>query len=149
STDLRSGNSGPRRLAHAGAAVAHVLIRIPRYLMLVPVYAYRWLISPMLPDTCIYHPSCSHYTVEAILKHGALKGFALGSARVVRCTGGFFDGGHDPVPERFSFAEIAAGYRRHRRRRQGRPDAGSESAAGSGEATDSSEGADPGEGAGR
>lgn len=149
STELRPGNSGPRRLARAGAAVAHVLIRIPRYVMLVPVYAYRWLISPMLPDTCIYHPSCSHYTVEAILKHGALKGFALGSARVVRCTGGFFDGGHDPVPEHFSFAEIAAGYRRHRRPRHAQVHTGSESAPDSGEGAGPAQPPVPGKGAGR
>lgn len=97
------------------AAVA--VTRIPRYLALVPVYAYRWLISPMLPDTCIYTPSCSHYTVDAILRHGALKGLLLAAARVLRCTGGFFMGGYDPVPARFSFAEIRAGYRRHSARR--------------------------------
>ncbi|MFO8063649.1 MAG: membrane protein insertion efficiency factor YidD [Spirochaetia bacterium] len=94
-------------------------MRIPRYIVLVPVYAYRWLVSPMLPDTCIYTPSCSHYTVDAILHHGALKGLLLGIARVLRCTGGFFMGGHDPVPARFSFAEIRAGYRRHSLRRAG------------------------------
>ena len=149
STDLRPGNGVPRRLARAGAAVAHVLIRIPRYVMLVPVYAYRWLISPMLPDTCIYHPSCSHYTVEAILKHGALKGFALGSARVVRCTGGFFNGGHDPVPEHFSFAEIAAGYRRHRRHRHAQAHTESEAAPDSREGAVSAQRQSPGEGADR
>lgn len=81
--------------------------------MLVPVFAWRWLVSPMFPSTCIYTPSCSHYTAEAILKHGALKGLALGSARVARCTGRFFEGGYDPVPERFGFEEIKTGYRRH------------------------------------
>jgi hypothetical protein len=101
----------------APARIARFILRIPRYIVLVPVYLYRWLVSPMLPDTCIYTPSCSQYTVEAIRRHGALKGLALGTARVARCTGGFFDGGYDPVPQHFSFAEIKAGYRRHRRHR--------------------------------
>lgn len=100
--------------------VGRVAVLVPRYLVLVPVYLYRWLVSPMLPDTCIYTPSCSEYTVRAIRRHGALKGLVLGTARVSRCTGGFFDGGYDPVPERFSFAEIKAGYSRHRRGRAGR-----------------------------
>ena len=108
-----STNSPRELLRTVAAAVA----RIPRYIVLVPVYAYRWLISPMLPDTCIYTPSCSHYTVESILHHGAFKGLLLGIARVLRCTGGFFMGGHDPVPAEFSFAEIRAGYRRHSLRR--------------------------------
>ncbi|MFP4566849.1 MAG: membrane protein insertion efficiency factor YidD [Spirochaetaceae bacterium] len=120
STDPRPGHGRPRRLARVLAGAGHVLALVPRYIVVVPVYAYRRLISPMLPDTCIYTPSCSHYTVEAILKYGALKGLALGSARVARCSGGLFDGGYDPVPERFSFGEIAAGYRRHRRHRHGR-----------------------------
>jgi putative membrane protein insertion efficiency factor len=108
------------RSTSAPAAVGRFILRIPRYLLLVPVFAYRWLISPMLPNACIYTPTCSHYTVEAILEHGALKGLALGVARVVRCTGGFFEGGHDPVPAEFSFEAIREGFRRHRRGRQGR-----------------------------
>jgi hypothetical protein len=111
------GNGG-RRGSGVLARLGRVLRHLPRYLVLVPVYLYRWLVSPMLPDTCIYTPSCSEYTVGAIRRHGALRGLALGTARVLRCTGGLFDGGHDPVPERFSFAEIKAGYRRHRRPRR-------------------------------
>jgi hypothetical protein len=107
------------RLSAALRGTARFLARVPRYIVLVPVFAYRWLVSPMLPDTCIYTPSCSHYTVDSILRHGALKGLALGTARVLRCSGGLFEGGYDPVPEQFSFAEIQAGYRRHRRGRGG------------------------------
>lgn len=102
------------------AAAVRVLVRLPRYIALVPVYAYRWLISPMLPDTCIYAPSCSEYTAEAIRTHGALKGIALGATRISRCTGGFFEGGYDPVPADFSFEIIKADYRRHRRARRPR-----------------------------
>jgi putative membrane protein insertion efficiency factor len=89
------------------------------------VFLWRWFISPLFPSTCIYTPSCSHYAAEAILRHGAVKGSALGAARLFRCTGRFFDGGYDPVPETFSFEEIKAGYRTHslrrRRREAGRP----------------------------
>ena len=49
------------------------------------------------------------------MKHGPLKGFALGVARVFRCSG-LFSGGYDPVPDTFSFRVIRDGYRAHRHR---------------------------------
>ncbi|MFP3960581.1 MAG: membrane protein insertion efficiency factor YidD [Spirochaetaceae bacterium] len=108
------------RVWRCGEAALHLIGRLPRYLVLLPVYIYRLFVSPMLPDTCIYTPSCSHYTVDAVLTHGALRGLALGASRVVRCSGGLFEGGYDPVPERFSFAVIREGFRTHRRHRRGR-----------------------------
>lgn len=61
------------------------------------VRAYRYLLSPWLGNRCRYHPSCSEYAIEAIQKHGALKGFKLAVWRVLRCHP-WCDGGHDPVP---------------------------------------------------
>ena len=58
---------------------------------------YQLVLSPILPSACRYTPTCSHYTLEAIKKHGPFKGGYLGARRILRCNpwGGH---GHDPVP---------------------------------------------------
>lgn len=58
---------------------------------------YKRFVSPLFPPSCRFTPSCSKYAVEAIQKHGALKGALLGAWRVLRCNP-FCKGGHDPVP---------------------------------------------------
>lgn len=58
---------------------------------------YKRFLSPLLPPSCRFTPSCSRYTVEAIQKHGALRGTLLGAWRILRCNP-FGKGGHDPVP---------------------------------------------------
>lgn len=69
-------------------------------LMVAMVRFYQRGISPLLPPSCRYTPTCSQYMVEAITKHGALKGLYLGTRRILRCHpwGGC---GYDPVPEQF------------------------------------------------
>lgn len=62
------------------------------------VKGYRLLISPMLPPSCRFYPTCSEYAVEALSKHGALKGGWLTLRRLGRCHP-FCAGGVDPVPE--------------------------------------------------
>lgn len=66
-------------------------------IMLVLIRFYQYAISPMLPPRCRYTPTCSQYAVEAVKKHGALKGGWLAVKRIARChpLGG---SGHDPVP---------------------------------------------------
>ena len=59
---------------------------------------YKRRISPLLPNACIYTPTCSEYAMEAIQKHGVLKGTGLAIWRVLRCNP-FMKGGYDPVPE--------------------------------------------------
>jgi hypothetical protein len=66
-------------------------------LLLIPIRAYRRFISPLLPDTCRYYPSCSAYAEEAVDRHGFFRGFWLSLKRILRCHP-FHSGGHDPVP---------------------------------------------------
>ena len=66
--------------------------------LLFLVRAYQLLLSPLLPSTCRYQPTCSHYTVEALKKHGLWYGGKLAIKRIFSCHpwGG---SGYDPVPE--------------------------------------------------
>lgn len=58
---------------------------IGAWLLSLPVRFYRLFISPWLGSNCRYHPSCSTYALEALEKHGALKGGWLAAKRIVRC----------------------------------------------------------------
>ena len=60
------------------------------------IQLYRRYLSPMLPPSCRYTPSCSLYTLQAIEKYGALRGLSMGALRVLRCHP-FARGGFDPV----------------------------------------------------
>jgi len=68
-----------------------------RAALLLGIRTYQRLVSPLLPPSCRYHPSCSQYAYEAIEKHGGLRGLRLAVARVLRCHPGH-PGGVDPVP---------------------------------------------------
>jgi putative membrane protein insertion efficiency factor len=57
-----------------------------RYLGIALVYAYRLLVSPLLPaGSCKFHPSCSQYAIDALRKHGLLKGSWKAAHRLARC----------------------------------------------------------------
>lgn len=85
---------------HRGLARVAWIIGTPfRWLLIALVWTYRHTISPILPPTCRYHPSCSAYAFEALQVHGAAKGFVLATWRVLRCNP-FTPGGLDPVPAR-------------------------------------------------
>jgi len=60
---------------------------------------YKGFISPALPASCRYVPSCSEYAAEAIARHGFFRGVALAAWRLVRCNP-FARGGYDPVPHK-------------------------------------------------
>jgi hypothetical protein len=66
-------------------------------LVIALLRGYQYAISPMLGRSCRFYPSCSEYTLEAIERHGALRGMALGIRRLIRCHP-WHPGGFDPVP---------------------------------------------------
>lgn len=65
------------------------------FIMLLRIY--KLIISPWLPNACRFYPTCSVYAVDAVTKHGVIKGSFLAVKRVLRCNP-FFEGGYDPVP---------------------------------------------------
>ncbi len=75
-------------------------------IVIVLIRAYQLAISPLFPPSCRYYPSCSQYAVEAVSKHGALKGSFLAVRRVLRCHPGC-PGGIDHVPDQLSGCEHA------------------------------------------
>lgn len=66
----------------------------------MPVYIYKAVISPFFPSCCRYHPTCSTYALEAIDKHGAVKGSWLALKRIVRCAPWSKHPVNDPVPDK-------------------------------------------------
>lgn len=76
-----------------------VVRKILGFPVIVLVKIYQWIISPILPQSCRYTPTCSNYMIEAVNVWGPIKGTYLGLKRIVSCHpwGGH---GHDPVPKR-------------------------------------------------
>lgn len=66
-------------------------------LFLLFIKSYQYLISPLLPPSCRFIPSCSHYCSEALTKHGLALGMWLSIKRLLRCNP-WNAGGYDPVP---------------------------------------------------
>ena len=66
-------------------------------LLIFLIKMYQRYISPLKTTKCPYYPTCSAYGLEAIQKHGAIKGSVLAAWRIVRCNP-FSKGGYDPVP---------------------------------------------------
>jgi len=60
------------------------------------VRLYQYTVSPILPPSCRFYPTCSEYMIQAIKKKGPLKGLLMGVWRVLRCNP-FCKGGYDPV----------------------------------------------------
>lgn len=71
--------------------------KLMRQILVLAVRAYQMGISPLLPSSCRYYPSCSAYAIEALEKHGAFHGSLLAIRRILRCHP-FRAGGFDPVP---------------------------------------------------
>lgn len=73
------------------------ITRWPQAFLIGLVQGYRFFFKAWVGDVCRYEPSCSSYALEALRRHGALKGSALGGWRLLRCHP-WCDGGLDPVP---------------------------------------------------
>ena len=69
---------------------------LPSRLIGAAIRGYRLLLSPLLPPSCRFEPSCSRYMEEAIQRHGLLRGGWKGARRLLRCHP-FHPGGYDPV----------------------------------------------------
>lgn len=67
-------------------------------LLIAFVHAYQIALRPVLGGSCRFTPSCSCYAVEALERHGPIRGLGLSVRRIVRCHP-FHPAGHDPVPE--------------------------------------------------
>jgi len=70
----------------------------PTQMLRALVRAYRYFVSPLLPQACRFFPSCSSYAEQALQDHGALRGGWLAARRLCRC-GPWHAGGFDPVPD--------------------------------------------------
>lgn len=68
-----------------------------KWVLILFVRAYQVVLGPLLPSMCRFYPSCSVYAIEALERHGALRGGWLTVRRLVRCQP-FCAGGYDPVP---------------------------------------------------
>lgn len=64
------------------------------------IEGYRRFVSPLLPASCRYIPTCSQYALEAVKRFGARRGFLLAMRRLLRCNP-FAHGGYDPVPDEY------------------------------------------------
>lgn len=69
-----------------------------KFIFVKIIRLYQIAISPIFPASCRFYPTCSNYSIEAISKHGVLKGLFLGTKRILKCHP-FHEGGFDPVPE--------------------------------------------------
>ena len=72
-----------------------LLQRLACFLLILPVRFYQVVIGPLLPKMCRFHPSCSEYFIEAVHKHGPMRGACKGMWRICRCNP-WNRGGYDP-----------------------------------------------------
>ena len=72
--------------------------KIVKIVFLWPVYFYKYCISPLLPHSCIFQPTCSNYFIKAVNEFGIFKGSLLGVKRLFRCVPWQKKRGYDPVP---------------------------------------------------
>ena len=77
--------------------VYRMLLRSLGWILLLPVYLYKYAVSPFTPASCRHIPTCSTYAVEAVKIHGPFTGFWLATKRILRCHP-WGTSGYDPVP---------------------------------------------------
>ena len=71
------------------------LARVPALAIIGAVRVYQWTLSPIFGRQCRFQPTCSHYMIGAVNKHGAWRGLLKGIWRILRCNP-FCQGGYDP-----------------------------------------------------
>jgi len=78
-------------------SIVKAVMKFLSWILLIPVYIYKYAISPLTPASCRHYPTCSEYAVEALKIHGPFKGFWLATKRISKCHP-WGTHGHDPVP---------------------------------------------------
>ena len=74
------------------------LRKVFSFIVSLPIYLYKFVISPFLPHVCRFSPTCSNYCIEAIKEFGLIKGGIIGFKRICRCTPNNKYYGYDPLP---------------------------------------------------
>jgi putative membrane protein insertion efficiency factor len=82
--------------AERNGLMKHFLQKWTTVLFLSLIRAYQLLVSPLLPPACRFTPTCSEYAINAIRRHGPLRGCFMAAWRILRCHP-LSDGGYDPV----------------------------------------------------
>ena len=77
--------------------IIKIVLKGVGWILLLPVYFYKYFISPITPSSCRHIPACSEYAVQAIKIHGPIKGFVLATKRISKCHP-WGTHGYDPVP---------------------------------------------------
>ena len=95
----QESNTGDAAVSSAQGTIKTFIVGIPRNIALSCIKVYRHAISPLLPPSCRYVPTCSEYALTAFERFGFWRGIWLSVKRVGRCHP-FAEGGYDPVPER-------------------------------------------------
>lgn len=98
SNSVASSGEAPGPEERRGAGAFALVRRLPRYALRGLILTYRYTLSAFMGRQCRYLPTCSEYAEEAVMRHGALPGAVMATARICRCNpwGGH---GYDPVPQ--------------------------------------------------
>jgi putative membrane protein insertion efficiency factor len=113
SANRQSSSEPTGGAARAGFQLGRIVWRLPRLAAIAAVRVYQFGVSPVLPllfgpsSGCRFHPTCSHYAVESLQRHGLFAGVWLAARRLLRCHP-LHPGGHDPVPETFRWLPRSA-----------------------------------------
>ena len=83
------------------------LSQLPRQCLQGLIRLYQIVLSPLIGNQCRFHPSCSHYAMEAVGRFGVVRGSWLTASRLARCHP-LHPGGFDPVPSAAASAEVVA-----------------------------------------
>ena len=97
SETARNKPSVAQRIMRIPATLDRLLYKTMQWLLIFPIKVYQITLSPLIGRQCRHYPTCSHYAIEAIERHGPVYGFWLAFWRIMRCNP-FFRGGVDPVP---------------------------------------------------